>query len=551
MERTSCRSQPHLTRRARRWGLSCLAVLLTACGEPDAVGPEPDPPGPNDAVLAQQAVEGLVGEAMAGWWRAAHGSKPGPALSTAADAHTSSWQNWGMLEAGAEPRQPLNLDPSDRRNFTVEPWMELYRTLAAVRQAMGAIDNGVDVGSDAETRRTVAVGRFLQGITLGTLAQLYERAWILDEDTDLASAELASYAEVHDAALARLAEAVALAESGGFTVPAAWVGFHEDLTSTDLARLARSFRARLASSVARTPAERAAVDWSQVLADAEAGVTRAWGGFWNGDAENNWAWAMEKLWAGTLPAWARMDYRTIGPADASGAWQDWIAREPHARRPFTIHTADRRIADQTGTAAGLYMEYLPTTQFRPERGRDHFSHYSDTRWDHLVENEGVGFYPDMTVDELRFLRAESHYRLGDRAAAMALVNEFRARGSLPPFTGVDAAAPGGDLCVPRRTDGACGDLWEALKYEKRIELYHTGPFVEYLDDRGWGDLVPGTFTQFPPVSGDLTALVSEILGGLAPANLDVTSGEGLATLRQAFDAYDRSRNQHPGQVAGS
>ena len=27
-------------------------------------------------------------------------------------------------------------------------------------------------------------------------------------------------------------------------------------------------------------------------------------------------------------------------------------------------------------------------------------------------------------------------------------------------------------CVPKSATGACGDLWETLKYEKRIEAYH-------------------------------------------------------------------------------
>jgi len=39
---------------------------------------------------------------------------------------------------------------------------------------------------------------------------------------------------------------------------------------------------------------------------------------------------------------------------------------------------------------------------------------------------------------------------------------------------------------------ACGNLLEALKYEKRIETAYTGFAQWFLDGRGWGDLAQGT-----------------------------------------------------------
>jgi hypothetical protein len=33
-------------------------------------------------------------------------------------------------------------------------------------------------------------------------------------------------------------------------------------------------------------------------------------------------------------------------------------------------------------------------------------------------------------------------------------------------------------------------------------------FTEYLDDRGWGDLVPGTFNEFPAPAVDVPAMVN-------------------------------------------
>lgn len=537
-----------------RYGRTAFLLLAVAASGIAACVPYDEPVRPDETVetatvLAGEAVETLVGGALAGWWRASHGLTPGPALATAADAFSSSWLNFGMLDAGREPRQPLNADPLYERNFTAPAWKELYRTLAAVSHAFSALDAGVVLDSPAEERRVRAVGRFLQGLALGRLAELYGQSYVLDESTDLGHATLAPYGAVRDAALVRLSQAIDLADQGGFSVPAAWIGHDQPVTAADLGRLARSYRARIAMAVARTPAERASVDWSQVLADADAGIARDWGGRWDGNAEESWAWSIDKL-IGSHPVWTRQDYRTIGPADASGAWQVWINAEPSERVPFVIDTDDRRITDETGRGEGRYMRYYDVTYFRPDRGLDHFSHYGDTRWQYLWEEAGEHLYPDFQVEELDYIRAEALYRLGDHAGALAIVNASRQKGDLPPFASPGASAPGGDRCVPKRPDGNCGDLWDALEYEKRIELYLSGAFTEFTDDRGWGDLVPGTFTEFPPIPGALDELVADILGGLLPVSSDAAAPTRLRSLLDAYGSYDRAQNRDPFALNG-
>ncbi|MGD2071106.1 MAG: hypothetical protein PVI57_20725 [Gemmatimonadota bacterium] len=526
-----------------------LAALLVGCDEAD----DPTAPPAYLARAVQDDVEALIGGSMAGWWRAAHGEWPGPALSTAADAHTSSWRNWGMLDAGMEPRQPLRLERDYRFNFTVQPWVELYRTLVAARDGLVAIDQGVQLGEGgADTDRARAFGAFMQGLALGTLAELYDEAYILDETTDPAALTRAPYPEVASAALAKLDDAIGLAGQSSFVVPAEWVAFGADMDQDGLARLARSWKARIRASVPRSPGERTAVDWTAVAADASAGITVDWFGRYDGNWEENWAFSIDKLWTGSVPIWARMDYRTIGPADASGAWVEWINAPPAARRPFPIDTDDRRVTGGSPESSGIYMDFHAETAFRPQRGRDHFSMYADTRWRHLLDAEGVGDYVDFPVKELAFLRAEALYRTGDRAGAMAIVNQWRAHGGLPAFASPSQPAPGGARCVPRMPDGSCGDLWEAFKYEKRIELFHYGPYTEYLDDRGWGDLVAGTFTELPAPDIDLLTLLQEIYDeadAAAAAELaNETSFEGLHRKREAVDRYDRTRAADPGQV---
>jgi hypothetical protein len=57
--------------------------------------------------------------------------------------------------------------------------------------------------------------------------------------------------------------------------------------------------------------------------------------------------------------------------------------------------------------------------------------------------------------------------------------------------------PGGASCVPKLPSGACGSLWDALKYEKRMETAFTGYLIWFTDQRGWGDLPAGTVVEWP------------------------------------------------------
>jgi hypothetical protein len=96
--------------------------------------------------------------------------------------------------------------------------------------------------------------------------------------------------------------------------------------------------------------------------------------------------------------------------------------------------------------------------------------------------------------EVQLLKAEAEFRLGHFQEAADLINFTRVEnGELPPVT---TAGTSGPSCVPRLWNGACGDLWDALIYEKRIETYGTA--ISFFDLRGWGCLLEGTLTQLPP-----------------------------------------------------
>ena len=137
---------------------------------------------------------------------------------------------------------------------------------------------------------------------------------------------------------------------------------------------------------------------------------------------------------------------------------------------------------------------------------------------------------------------------------MDIVNRTRVPAGLPPFSDPNGVAPGGTRCVPKRGDGSCGTLWDAFVYEKRIELFHYGPFTEFVDRRGWGDLASGTFLDFPAPDTSLGSVLESLFAVSSPSAATLAndmSASGLHTKLAAYQAFDAAHTSNPGDVAGS
>lgn len=528
-----------------------IAALMAGCGDLEVVNL--NDPDRARAVSTPTDVESLISGSFSSWWGSGHYNGAGIAMSTMADAHTSSWGNFGMQHASSEPRAAYNNDPSYSYAYVNrDPWRYSYRALSGVRDGLGAIEGGVELGTNGEdTPRAQAFGALVQGLALGTLAVTFDQAFIIDENTSLedpAALPLQPWPEVLDAALAKLDQAISMS-SQSFTIPSDWVGGGGDWSNTRMGQVAHSYKARFMISAPRDEAGRAAVNWQQVLTEAEAGITEDFNTVYDGD---NWAWDRLKHHGGTNPGWGRIDLHMVGPADADSDWRDWLALPPEQRQPFTVDTDDRRVTGGTPDSDGKYIGYLANHPFRPERGTYHFSNYTDLRWLEIVENGYEGTNGEFPVKELDFIKAEAHYRLGNLQAAADLVNAYRVpNGELPAVT-VDGV-PEGDRCVPKTQTGACGDLWEALKYDKRVEVWHYGYGVEFFDDRGWGDLVTNTPVHFPVPGSELDLLLMEIytFGGGGPGSapdirLDGFTLKDVADKAEALEAFDRAARAEVG-----
>ncbi len=528
----------------------CAAVLLAGSACLDLEVQNLNAPDRERAIRTPGDVEALVSGGFQVWESTSQGLYPGGAMSCVADSHSSSWGNFGMRDNCSEPRIAWNNDPSyGSRWVAMSPWNNSYTALAAVRDGLSAINDGLRIQEGPEepdnTERLQLFGALIQALVFSNLAVIHDKAFILDETVaadDLTSMETVPYDQVWARAEEKYAEVIQGAERASLTIPDDWVGFQHDWDGARMAEVARAMRTRYRTQVPRTPADRQALNWSAILADAQMGMSEPYGGV--REAGGNWIYQYPKTYLAWFTGWARIDYRTIGPADASGEYQRWINAPLDQRTPFDLDTDDVRIkptgpcpAPNTSAMCGKYMRYMGSSPFPADRGIYHYSNYIDWRWAYLwYEFRYETLWPDMTPKELELIAAEANYHLGNMAATMETVNKWRANGELPPFTDPNGVAPGGDRCIPKMNDGSCGDLWEAYKYEKRIELFHYGMATEYFDDRGWGDMVQHSWLQLPIPGAELELLLlpNYTFGGPGGASSapDLINDNSPAGLRQ-------------------
>ena len=77
----------------------------------------------------------------------------------------------------------------------------------------------------------------------------------------------------------------------------------------------------------------------------------------------------------------------------------------------------------------------------------------------------------------------------------------------------------------------CGNMWEALKYEKRIETQYTHFAAWFLDARGWGDLPEGTPLHWAVPYQDLQARGKS---GAAIYSTGVNTAGGAAAAKSGY-----------------
>ena len=508
--------------------LAAAVVLMVGCVDLDVSNPnEPD----RERVLATPGdVESLISTSYQIYFNHVQQTNPSIPNAAMADNLTGGFFDFGVHDMTGEPRLIFDASPLNTRGFVGRsPWSRLYPALSNVNDGLFAIDQGLKIttgpGGADETPRAVAFGKFVQGIILGYLALYYDQAIVVTEDTDIEQMDpraFQPYHEVQAEALRILDEAIAIAQANSFTIPGSVDWFNGvQMSNADFVRLINSYKVRILAYMPRTWEERMEVDWNQVLTLIDAGITQDFAiqgllTVWEG----NYRRLLARVRARPSDH-VRPDLRALGPADVSGGFQTWIATPSEDRRPFQIVTPDRRIHGEAGpTTEGKYFGYHVHNIWPEARGTYRWSWYYWHR-DGLGDSWHIGPQVTIGMTEMNLLKAEALIRLGRAADAVPLINLTRvANGELPPVT--VEGPPMADDCVPKKNNGACGSLWDALIHERQLELMGYEGSTRWWDYRGLNRLQEGTLVHFP-VSG----IEMENLG-LSVYTFGGVGGEGAA-----------------------
>jgi hypothetical protein len=498
--------------------LSILAAgLLAGCQDLEIVNT--NAPDRRRALSQPGDVETLSTSTFRNLWTAMHNEDDSyNTLTVVSDVFTATYANNAALELSSEPRPPFNNNTlSDAHNVSRIPWEHFYRGISSANDVLFAISEGLVINTPVTTGGTIGDNTArAQGFAMWSraiahlyLAALFDKNFIVREDANLEDPlqnPLVEYPASMDSALKLVDEAVTFLNANTFTLPDLWINGLLP-TNTDLARVLNSYAARMIVYGARTPEQRRTLNWDKVIDYADRGITADFAPLLqSGQIVSGFLSRLQQT--GTFSAWG--DYKFVGMADVSGAYKAWLDKPVPQRERFLITTPDRRVTGATPGSDGLYYRYRADNIFRPERGTYHHSHY---QWRRNGGRTNTQTYAILSVDEMNLLRAEAWYYKNDLDRAAQLINLTRTRQvrigtttypGLPAVTrdGVPASA----TCVPRVDGVTCATLLQALMYERIMENQALDTFVAYLDSRGFGRLLRGTFLHMPIPARELETL---------------------------------------------
>jgi hypothetical protein len=349
------------------------------------------------------------------------------------------------------------------------------------------------------------------------LGLLFDQAIIVPagHPYDEANVAFHPYSEVLAAGIAEIRKAIDLAtKAPEDTTPGTWVNLNP-LPRADAIRVMHSFIARAMVYGARNAAERAKVDWNAVITEVDAGITKDFTQQADQNITGTRGYYKNLV---QLQTDARPSVRLYGPSDTTGQYQAWVAKPVEQRAAIRIATPDKRISNANlstngGVAtAGAYIQLNSSQTMGTLLGNYLLSDYRGVKYGVGTANNyyQTGNLVLMSVTEMRLLKAEALIRLNRAAEAVPLINVTRTgNGKLPPVTVAgppQATAAERAACVPRRDNGDCGDLMDALIWESRIENFGIEATIAWANARGWGKLVSGTVFHLPVPGRELQTL---------------------------------------------
>ena len=424
---------------------------------------------------------------------------PRMAMWVAADQGTCSWANSGMLDLSSEPRRAFNNDVTyTYANIFETYWSDMYGNLSQVNDVLRIIEQGMEIGDDGDDTEMVRAScYFIQGLSLGYISMVYDKAFIMKEDTDNETVTTSLYSEVTQAALESLEKCIAISEANSFTIPEDWFG-GEEQTNDELIQLAHSFAARFMVYMPRNATENAATNWQAVYDYANNGIQQTLAPYMDNVKWQNWFYHYT-----IRPDWAKIDLRIINLMDP-----DYPSRYPDSG------TAPSPVASSADARLASDFNYVSVINMKPERGYYHYSNYEYARYDYeYVSGVTSGDVTEFSIDENELFKAEALVHLGNLPDAIEIINNGSRinRGQLTPLP----------------ADATEAEVLNAIFYERDIELIMTGFGIAFFDMRRRDMLQTGTLLHFPIPAKELMLLQQEVYtyGGAENADgINVSQG---------------------------
>jgi len=418
---------------------------------------------------------------------------------------------FGRDTVTAEPlgwvRSPLRVAAASLAYRQAGAWAPMGAGSGPSAEGYEALINTAIHGPESFKERRETIDGVMQGASLMMLSLNYDKAYVADENTDPLSLQYMNRKEVRDAAIAKLQEAITLANANEFTTPVTWTN-GKSYTNLQIAQIANTMAAMTLAYYPRDNSEVGSVDWAQVASFASEGMSAGSPvDFWF--VADNSAWSHEVLaWFGEIDS-GRLHTRVSHLLDPATQKDPWPATQGNPQP----NSLDKRLGDGSFGDADTQKSFKTTpktalagTDFawtangqamRPDRGQYHQSNLAYIRYDESgvqdpdqqYGNKGRMPAINATLNDLIWAEALLRQGAGNAAQAATLIDKTRVvRGGLSSSAaaigniGADADGP----CMSNgklAKDGTACSLWSMLLYEQEIEALALGPAPFYQQRR--------------------------------------------------------------------
>lgn len=406
--------------------------------------------------------EATANQLYQGWWNTINGPGIGLTLQGMADVTTMSWGNWALQDMTWEPRQTWdNSSTYVYAGVTESYFNALHAVLADANAIIGGLESGEVAFSDED--KYESLGKFGQAAALGYLGLTFDKVYASDETGTLNEGEPLDYMAAIEFSVSKLDEAIAAADRGSFTLSEQIHG--KSYSSEEWSQYLNTFAARLLANSARNSQERASLDWNRILSYSQKGLTFDWK-----TGQDGWInWSGGWFTYAVYPGWGRTDMRVISMLDPDypSTWPADATSLPPAS------SEDNRLETD--------YEHLSSQAFREDRGTYHFSSYRYTGLDYLIQSDWTADIVEARKVENDLYIVEAYLRLGNLQEAADIINSGTRvnRGGLNPIAAEENA------------------LWDAIHYERILELQNTSMGLTFFEMRGRDLLQEGTLLHFP------------------------------------------------------